>query len=157
MTALRLICPGATAAGVASTLLIAGGATFTATPLGDGRWLLEAETSAATASLVTIRLGEPVVLEAGEPPPAPAGQAPAAPPDVVDRTGITAGSVATAKAAAIRVAKKEFGAIPYPGEPWASEGNLFTRAAYRGKRTGAIVIGAAAEGDWWVGWRPRQG
>ena len=160
MPRLRLICPGATAAGVASTLLIAGGAKFTAAPLGGGRWLIEAETNEPTASLVAMRVGDPIVLgndtpvSATEPPPSAAvGGAPPPPPDVVDRTGFTARSIPSAKAAAIRAAKG-FGAIPYSGEPWSFDGDRFSRPAYRGKRAGAIVFGAATGCDWWVGWTP---
>ncbi len=55
----RITCLGATAAGIATTLLIGGGSRFSAAPLGDGRWLIEAEVADATASLLALRIGEP--------------------------------------------------------------------------------------------------
>lgn len=161
---IRITCPGATAAGIATTLLIGGGARFSAAPLGDGRWLIEAEVADATASLLALRIGEPLIVEDDEPePPAVPAEPvtapddvealPPPPTDVVDRTVFVARTIPAAKTAALKVARG-FGATPYPGEAWAFDGELFSRSAYRTKRPGKIVFGADVGGDFWVGWRP---
>jgi hypothetical protein len=154
---LRIFCPGATAAGVASTLLIGAGARFTAAPLGDGRWQVDAEVADATAALLALRIGEPLVVEAIEEEPPLAAEevapAPSAPLDLLDVTSFRAKTLASAKTTAVRTARG-FGATAYGDGRWAAEENAFSRPAYRGKTTGAIVFGAHEDGRWWIGWRP---
>lgn len=157
----RITCPGVTAAAVAATILVGAKARFTATPQGDGRWIIEAEVAEATASLLSLRGGEPLLLEAIEEEAPIAEETPIteevaptpAAPDIRDVTSFRAKTLAAAKTTAARMARG-FGAATYGDGRWTAEGKVWWRPAYRGKTTGVIVLGAHEDGRWWVGWRP---
>lgn len=106
---LRIVCPGATAAGVASTLLIEA-------------------------------IEEEPLLAAEEIAPAPS-----APLDRLDVTSFRAKTRVSAKTTAVRTARG-FGATVDGNGRWAAGKNAFSRPAYRGKTTGAIVFGAHEDG-----------
>ena len=153
---IRLIVPGALSAGVAATILVSAGKGFSAEPLGDGRWAVEAEVEPATASMLQLHAKTEIAADAPPaaapaPPPVPA---PVSVADVGEKVTFKASTVAAAKTTALRLAAKHMGATAYPGQAWAAEGSGgFARGAYRGKRTGLVVIGAAVGGGWFVGWR----
>ena len=106
MPPLRLICPGAVAAGVAATVLIAAGAKIVAAPLGDGRWQVDADdVPPATVALVGLRVEEPLQVQSAAPAPgAEGGPVPLA--DVGTITSFRASSVASAKTTAARMAHR---------------------------------------------------
>jgi len=155
----RIICPGATSASVAATMLVAAKAKFSAEPLGDGRWAIEAEAGEHAITLLALRIGEPLIVDVPVIEETPVAEdvapAPAVPDNVDDVTSFRAKTLATAKTTATRTARG-FGATIYGDGRWTVDGNTFCRPAYRGKQTGAIVFGAHEDGRWWCGCRCRH-
>ena len=171
---LRIVCPGATAAGVVSTLLIADRAAFSVEPQADGRFVVEAQVSGVTAAKVEAQGKAPIIVEGDGPLPAPAPAAVPAtvvepiPPallhnpdlgELVDKSEFSGCPVAQAKTKATQVAAK-FGAVPFGSSSWRmwetrTGGKIYLRAAYRGKKSGEIALAADTKGGWVVGWIPR--
>jgi len=170
---LRIVCPGATAAGVVSTLLIADRAAFTVTPQSDGRFVVEAQVSSVTAAKVEAQGKAPIIVEGDGPlpEPAPAAEPAAASPvpsallhnpdlaELVDRRDISACPLAQAKTKAMQTATK-LGAVPFGTSSWRmwetrTGSTIYLRAAYRGKKGGEIALAADKDGGWVVGWIPR--
>jgi hypothetical protein len=151
-------------------MLIADRVPFTAEPLSDGRWELQAEVAATMMVRIQAHVGAPVTVEAiqEEEPPAPPADSSPSPvaallidDEVVERSHFQATKEKAAKTRATRLAEERLGARPYPGiswQPWRQEGGLtmFVRPAYRGTKDGYIVVGVSGDGKCFLGWRGRR-